>query len=76
MRNTVIAIIAILPMSLMAAYTSDNMSEVERDAKALELFLQDRHDHEKHCPFRTWEQPDISVYKETLASHLPEGCKE
>ena len=76
MRNTVIAAIAILPISLMASYALSDISDVERDARALELFLQDRQDYEKHCPFRTWEQPDISVYKETLASHLPEGCKE
>ena len=59
-----------------ASMSKDEISDIERDAKALELFLQDRDDYEKHCPFRTWEQPEIEIYKKTLVSHLPEGCKK
>jgi|TARA_R110001583_G_scaffold106672_1_gene255032 hypothetical protein len=54
---------------------SDNISDIERDARALELYLQDKEDYEKYCPFRTWEQPPLSDYKKTLDSYLPEGCK-
>ena len=52
-----------------------DLSEIERDALALELFLQDKQDHDKFCPHLTWEQPPIEVYKETLESQLPSGCK-
>ena len=57
------------------AKVKQDLTDLERDARALELFLQDRKDYDDHCPFITWEQPDISVYKETLESQLPEGCK-
>ena len=43
---------------------------------ALELFLQDKEDKKKHCPKLNWKQPDISVYKKTLKSQLPEKCKK
>tara|TARA_B100000242_G_C42972586_1_gene451290 strand:+ start:795 stop:1013 length:219 start_codon:yes stop_codon:yes gene_type:complete len=49
--------------------------DLKRDMKALELFLQDQEDHKKYCPETKWEQPDISVYKKTLKSQLPENCK-
>ena len=52
------------------------VSDMETDARALELFLQDRKDHGEYCPEISWEQPNIEIYKETLESHLPEGCKE
>ena len=55
---------------------SDNVSDIERDIKALELFLQDRKDHKDHCPSLKWDQPSISVYKSKLESHLPENCKK
>ena len=50
--------------------------DLKRNMTALEIFLQDQDDHAKHCPKLEWEQPDISVYKETLESQLPEGCKK
>ena len=50
--------------------------DLKRDMIALELFLQDQEDKEEHCPNLKWEQPDISVYKETLQSQLPEECKK
>ena len=56
-----------------AAQDSDDL---KRDMIALELYLQDQKDHKEYCPTVQWEQPVISVYKETLKSQLPEGCKE
>ncbi len=50
-------------------------TELERDARALELYLQDRDDHKNHCPEIEWDQPPLSTYKEQLRSHLPRGCK-
>jgi hypothetical protein len=62
------------PMS--AKLSADEVTDLERSAKALELYLQDKKDHDKHCPFLTWEQPALDVYKKTLESQLPKGCKE
>jgi len=50
--------------------------DLKRDMVALELFLQDKENKAEHCPKLKWEQPDISVYKETLKSQLPKGCKK
>jgi hypothetical protein len=55
--------------------SSNDLTELEISAKALELYLQDKKDYDKYCPFRKWEQPSLSVYKKTLHSHLPKGCK-
>jgi hypothetical protein len=52
-----------------------DLSEMERDARALELYLQDQKDHETYCPQIEWNQPSLNIYKETLTSHLPDGCK-
>jgi hypothetical protein len=52
-----------------------DLSDMERDALALELYLQDKQDHKDYCPHIEWNQPPLSTYKETLRSHLPEGCK-
>tara|TARA_R110000824_G_C15117052_1_gene667696 strand:- start:925 stop:1155 length:231 start_codon:yes stop_codon:yes gene_type:complete len=52
-----------------------DLSDMERDALALELYLQDKQDHEDYCPQISWDQPSLNTYKETLRSHLPEGCK-
>ena len=49
--------------------------ELKRDMKALEIFLQDQDDYSKYCPQKDWTQPDIEVYKKTLKSQLPKGCK-
>ena len=49
---------------------------MERSARALELYLQDQKDHEEHCPNIKWDQPALDIYKTTLSSQLPEGCKE
>jgi hypothetical protein len=47
---------------------------MERQSRALELFLQDKVDYKKWCPDLKWDQPEISIYKEKLESQLPEGC--
>ena len=52
-----------------------DLSDMERDALALELYLQDKQDHKDYCPHIEWNQPPLSTYKETLRSHLPQGCK-
>jgi len=67
-------VIAVCGLTTATSKTVSDSTEFQRDAKALELYLQDRRDHDKHCPFRTWEQPSLKVYKKTLTSHLPEGC--
>jgi hypothetical protein len=58
-----------------ALKVKQDLTDLERDARALELFLQDKKDHSDYCPQISWNQPDIAVYKETLESQLPEGCK-
>ena len=58
------------------AEAAPECDELKRDMIALELFLQDKEDKKEHCPNINWEQPDISVYKKTLKSQLPEGCKK
>ena len=55
---------------------ADSSDDLQRDAKALELFLQDREDHKEHCPQLKWDQPKIEVYKKELKSQLPAGCKK
>jgi hypothetical protein len=64
----------ILAMILTSA--SADLSDAARDAKALELYLQDQSDYEQYCPHISWEQPKISVYKKQLESQLPKGCKQ
>ena len=54
----------------------ETTSDFERDAKALELYLQDKKDHKEFCPQIKWNQPPLSTYKETLKSHLPKDCKK
>ena len=70
------SILSILSTSAMTQKVSYDMSEMERDAKALELFLQDRDDHKKHCPSLDWNQPAIDIYKKELKSQLPSDCKK
>ena len=71
----IICLITTLVTTPKANISQDKLSDIEIAAKALEIYLQDKNDHDKYCPFRTWEQPSLDVYKETLKSHLPEGCK-
>jgi len=58
------------------AIAAPECDDLKRNMKALEIFLQDQDDHQKHCPKVKWNQPDIDVYKKTLKSQLPEGCKD
>tara|TARA_B100000287_G_scaffold264164_1_gene248591 strand:- start:2133 stop:2354 length:222 start_codon:yes stop_codon:yes gene_type:complete len=58
------------------AKAAPECDDLKRDMIALELFLQDKEDKKEHCPNLKWVQPDISVYKKTLKSQLPEGCKK
>jgi mono/diheme cytochrome c family protein len=58
-----------------ALSVADDLSDVARDARALELYLQDKQDHKQYCPNIAWEQPSLETYKQQLKSHLPEGCK-
>tara|TARA_R110000744_G_scaffold183015_1_gene302330 strand:+ start:703 stop:957 length:255 start_codon:yes stop_codon:yes gene_type:complete len=51
-------------------------SDLERDAKALELYLQDKKGHKEFCPQIKWNQPRLSTYKKTLKSYLPKDCKK
>ncbi len=56
--------------------SEDEMSDIEKDALALELYLKDKEDHKKHCPKIKWEQPSIDEYKKDLESKLPSNCKK
>ena len=56
--------------------SNDELTEIEISAKALEIYLQDKSDYDKHCPSKKWKQPSLDVYKEKLKSQLPEGCKK
>ena len=65
-----------LLIAALGTASADPSDDLKRDMKALELFLQDQEDYKNHCPKIKWAQPDISVYKKNLKSHLPEGCKK
>jgi len=70
-----IALFGIISAVSFTVVHAQDLSDVDRDTRALELFLQDKQDYKDHCSHIRWEQPKIKVYKETLKSHLPEGCK-
>ena len=63
-------------LSLTALATADELSDIERDARALELYLQDQKDYEEYCPAMQWNQPPLDIYKSLLTSQLPLGCKD
>ena len=63
-------------LAWVAPVTANEISEMERDALALEFYLKDKKDHEEYCPILSWTQPSLEVYKEKLTSQLPEECKE
>ena len=58
------------------AQAAPECDDLKRDMIALELFLKDKEDKKEYCPKLKWNQPDISVYKETLKSQLPKECKK
>ncbi len=67
--------VAYLGLLGMSSTALTDLSDIQRDALALELYLQDRHDHTEYCPELAWEQPKLDTYKEELRSQLPEECK-
>lgn len=66
----------LLFLALSSSPLEEPIDDLKRDTKALELFLQDKEDKQKYCPKWKWKQPPIEVYKKTLKSQLPKGCKK
>ena len=64
----------LLFLAMMNSPLQEPIDDLKRDTKALELYLQDKEDKQKHCP--KWTQPSIDVYKKTLKSQLPQSCKK
>ena len=64
----------LLFLAMVNSPLQEPIDDLKRDTKALELFLEDKEVKQKHCP--KWKQPTIDVYKKTLKSQLPEGCKK
>jgi hypothetical protein len=67
---------AAMLMLALGGPVGQDCDDLKRDMVALELFLQDKKDHQEHCPAVDWTQPTIDVYKKELKSQLPEGCKK
>ena len=77
MKVTTVSLLTILfGLGMAAMATTDELSDIERDARALELYLQDQKDYEEYCPTTQWNQPPLDIYKGLLTSQLPLGCKE
>ena len=77
MKLSTLSLLAIfIGLSLTALATADELSDIERDARALELYLQDQKDYEEYCPTTQWNQPPLDIYKGLLTSQLPLGCKD
>lgn len=72
----VLCLVATVVTTPKASVSNEELTEIEISAKALEIYLQDKSDHAKHCPSRQWKQPSLDVYKEALKSQLPSGCKK
>ena len=75
MIGAAIVLIVAISTTTITKVSSD-VSDIERDARALELYLQDKKDYKKYCPNLSWNQPEISVYKKELKSQLPSNCKK
>ena len=77
MKLITLSLVTILiGLSLTAMATADELSDIEKDARAIELYLQDQKDHEEYCPTMQWNQPPLDIYKNLLTSQLPLGCKD
>ena len=77
MRFSTLCLLTIfVGLGLTAMATTDELSDIERDARALELYLQDQKEHEEYCPSMEWNQPPLEIYKSLLTSQLPLGCKD
>ena len=65
---------------LFAAYFStisvQETSDLKKNMAALEIYLKDQEEHKALCPDIKWVQPDIEIYKKSLVSQLPAGCKK
>jgi len=72
---TISLLTILLGLGVAAMATADELSDIERDARALEIYLQDQQDYEEYCPTTQWNQPPLDVYKGLLTSQLPLGCK-
>jgi len=76
MKRWLMGLIGVSTCLLLSAFVlAEDLSDVERDARALELYIQDKQDHKDYCPDVEWDQPALDIYKSTLESHLPEFCK-
>ena len=64
----------LLFLAMVNSPLQEPIDDLKRDTKALELFLEDKEAKQARCP--KWKQPSIDVYKKTLKSQLPEGCKK
>jgi len=69
---TFLAVFAFAPMG----EPKKDLKDIERDAKALVYYLQDKKDHQEYCPEIDWKQPPLTTYKKEPKSYLPEECKE
>jgi len=72
-----IFLISFLTMQFLlcqAAASPAPASDLYDKIKALEIFLEDKKNHEKYCPDLEWEQPNIGIYREKLESQLPAEC--
>jgi len=77
MKLTTMSLLMILfGLGMAAMATTDELSDIERDARALELYLQDQKDYEEYCPIMQWNQPPLDIYKSLLTSQLPLRCKD
>ncbi len=77
MKRRLMGLAGVSPCLLLSAFVlAEDLSDVERDDRALELYIQDKQDHKDHCPDIEWDQPSLDIYKSTLESQLPEGCKQ
>tara|TARA_A100001011_G_scaffold354974_1_gene397829 strand:+ start:382 stop:615 length:234 start_codon:yes stop_codon:yes gene_type:complete len=72
----IVSSFAVFSLLISTQTVADSSDDLQRDAKALELFLQDREDHKEYCPRIKWDQPKIEIYKKELKSQLPAGCKK
>ena len=62
--------------AIFSATAVQETDDLKRNMAALELYLKDQEEHKEYCPNIKWTQPDIKIYKQSLASHLPTGCKK
>jgi hypothetical protein len=65
----------ILFAAVFSVASVQDTNNMKRDVTALELFLKDQEEYRIYCPQIKWSQPNIEVYKKSLVSQLPKGCK-